>query len=252
MNNSASIFLVNDQVRAVACVFNNDANAKHYVYKSTDMTIQVGDFLAVEGFANDKPFNMAIVKVVEVDVDVEYSNAIQYKWVVSKIDIKNFEQVQAAEKAMIAQIKQCERTHRKAALRKVMQDNGVDFSNITANVPFITDGSIKPLAERIEAAPKVADYATPVPPAHDFIKHEYDIATNNDKSETITEFKVGQVWANNAGERIKIRKIRASGGAVPLSYPIEDENGVTYTMTGRLYETSTSEDDLVKLIEDVA
>ena len=111
MNNSATAFLLNDNVRAIACIFqpaqnqdffreknraskyrdfdeyeddfDQDNKAKRYTYKSIDPTVKVGDMVVVECKGPSNNFDMAVVRVVEVDVDVDFDAGIDYKWIIS-------------------------------------------------------------------------------------------------------------------------------------------------------------------------
>lgn len=119
MKHSAAVFLLNDKVRAVACTF--PGSDKQYVYKSFDISIQPGDFVVVENNMQNSCFGMCVVKVVDVHADIDFDDSsVKYKWIVSKIDKKTFDEVIEQEKQMIANIKKLQSDHQREQLRKAL------------------------------------------------------------------------------------------------------------------------------------
>jgi hypothetical protein len=63
------------------------------------------------------------------------------------------------------------------------------------------------------------------------------------------QFAVGQTWRARNGQTVKITSINAPSRP---TFPIAGDNGGTFTVTGRYYESQTSPMDLVSLVIDVA
>lgn len=90
MNYSTLASLIDEKITYVSCSFVNldkqpkGFQGKLYTYKTTLTDVKVGDLLLVHSIANDKPFDCAVVQVVETDVVIDYSNDINYKWAFQK------------------------------------------------------------------------------------------------------------------------------------------------------------------------
>lgn len=113
-NLTTAIFLVNQNVRAIRAAYEAGENAPTTTFKTFDQSVAVGDYLIVP---TDTRHNMTVVKVTEVDVEVDLESPIKITWVISKIDLSAFEEVQAGEKEMLDQIKSAEKRRKQEALR---------------------------------------------------------------------------------------------------------------------------------------
>lgn len=63
---------------------------------------------------------MTVVKVTEVDLDVNFDDNIAPKWVVQKVDTPAFANILAQEEAAISAVQQAELRRKKAELRATM------------------------------------------------------------------------------------------------------------------------------------
>lgn len=119
MENSKIVFLINDQVRAVKAVYEETANVaqKVYVFKTMDNSIRKDDMLIVE---TNTRHGFTVVKCVETDVDVNFEDPTELKWVVARVDLEDFNRVKAQEVDAIAAVKQAELRRKKAELRETM------------------------------------------------------------------------------------------------------------------------------------
>jgi hypothetical protein len=115
MNNSTIVFLINDEVRAICAIYETGDNAPREIFKTLDMTVKVGDFVVVESPARH---GLSVVKVVEVDVELDIDTATQIKWVVSVVDESGHKSNLEAESEAIRTVQNAERERRKNELRK--------------------------------------------------------------------------------------------------------------------------------------
>lgn len=117
MHNSMKIFLVNDDIRAIKAVYEADDNAKQEVFKTFDESIDVGDYLIVE---SETRHMMTVVKVVEVDVEVDIESPLKIKWVVEAIDTKNYNTLQREERKMISMIDSAQKNKKREELKAAL------------------------------------------------------------------------------------------------------------------------------------
>lgn len=120
MNYSTAVFLINDKLRALTAIYEPDvgtALAKREMFKTLDPTIKVGDLLVVP---TDTRHKMTVVKVTEVDVDVDYDSPAQVRWVVGKVDDEPFKRITAQEEEAIKLMKNAEALDKREVLRKKM------------------------------------------------------------------------------------------------------------------------------------
>lgn len=115
MHSSNIVFLINDDIRAIRGQY--DQGEKPSLFKTLDQTIAVGDMVVVQSGTR---FNMTVVKVTEVDVDLDYDANAEVKWVVQKIDTVGFDATIERENEAIAAVQAAERRRKKAELRQTM------------------------------------------------------------------------------------------------------------------------------------
>lgn len=117
MNYSTAIMLVNENIRAVRCVYEPQKTGapepKHYLFKTLDATIEVGDLVVVPSTTR---FNRAVVKVLEVDAEVDYDSSVQIEWIVGKLNNADYAAIKKAENEAIDKIKAAEKLRKKKEL----------------------------------------------------------------------------------------------------------------------------------------
>ena len=123
MNYSTAIFLINKHVRAISATYEAEESAKRTIFKTLDPDIQVGDFVIVQ---TDTRHKMTVVKVVEVDVDVDFESPIHMLWVVDKINVAHHTQTISQEARAIQVIKSAELAKKRDDLRESMLKNHLD------------------------------------------------------------------------------------------------------------------------------
>lgn len=144
MNYSTSVFLINNHVRAIIGVYEpEDRQPKPTMFKTLDPSISVGDLVVVP---TDTRHGMTVVKVSEVDADVDFDNTTVVKWVIQKVDRTAFDKTTEEERIAIETIKSAVTTQKRAQLRDAML---ADTGNASAiRTLALADMGEKPKAER--------------------------------------------------------------------------------------------------------
>lgn len=145
-NHSASVFLIDDNVRAIGVLFEKAVDfdnsithyaddideeddpvyrkkpkrkvyaSKQYVYKTMDPSIKEGDYVVVE--TNDGTnAALKVARVVNIDADIQFHSSVEYKWIVDKIDMSKYRELIAQELVMIDKLKVIERKSQRAKLK---------------------------------------------------------------------------------------------------------------------------------------
>lgn len=120
MDNSKIVFLINDSVSAVRAQYEPEtvgASPKTYVFKSFDPSVKVGDFAVVQSSTR---FGLTVVKIIEINVDVDFDSPIALSWLLQKIDYDAFQKVLAQEADAVSVVQQAELRRKKAELRSTM------------------------------------------------------------------------------------------------------------------------------------
>lgn len=128
MNYSTAVFLINKNVRAILTVyehFSTDAEGKRkaIMHKTMDPSIKVGDYVIVPTQTRHK---MTAVKVLAVDVDVDFDSEAHVDWVIGKIDKTGYDALVKQEEQAASTIRaaesQAKRDELKAKLLKLNED----------------------------------------------------------------------------------------------------------------------------------
>jgi len=114
MNYSTAVFLINDDVRAVACTYEADEKAKREIFKTLDKSITKDDFVIVP---TDTRHKMTVVKVVEVDVDVDLDSHVPMQWIVGAVERHDYERLIKMEETAIETIKSAEKRKKRDEMR---------------------------------------------------------------------------------------------------------------------------------------
>ena len=115
MDNSRIVFLINDQVRAVKAKYEETGAAE--IFKTFDATLKVDDLAVVQSGTRH---GMTVVKITEVDVDVNFDGAQPLLWLVQKIDKPTFDNILSQEAQAISAVQAAELRRKKEELRKTM------------------------------------------------------------------------------------------------------------------------------------
>lgn len=121
MNPSKIIFVINDDVRGIACSYEPSSSPSikpsTTVFKSFDQTLKPGDFVVVP---TDTRHDMTVVRVEEVDVHVDYENGGEMKWIIDKVNTETHAANCLAEKEAIEAVQNAERARKKAELKNAL------------------------------------------------------------------------------------------------------------------------------------
>lgn len=122
MNYSTAVFLINDKVRAIEVTYQPDGDgdynkAKRYTCKSLDPYLEVGHLVVVP-YKDDKTHGFFVCKVVAVDVDIDLDSSHDFRWIVGRVDLKNYEMILDQEKAAIEVMRSAEKNKRRKELRE--------------------------------------------------------------------------------------------------------------------------------------
>lgn len=121
-NLSTLIFLVNEDVRAIAVTYeeidlSKDTTKMKYnpeylskgrlpsgavIFKTMDPKIKMNDFVIVP---TNTRHGMTVCKVVAVDVEIDFQSAEECHWIVGTVDTNEFERLRQQEDEMIARVK---------------------------------------------------------------------------------------------------------------------------------------------------
>lgn len=125
MNYTTAIFLVREDVRAIAVSYEVDKDGKGVrpftTFKTADQTVAVGDYVIVPtGTRHD----MTVCRVEQVDIEVDLHSTAQVQWLVGIVDRTAYDAVVEAEERAIEAIKSAEkRRAREELAAKLIADN---------------------------------------------------------------------------------------------------------------------------------
>ncbi len=126
MNYSTAVMLINTNIRAIKTLYEpDDVDSKgtvtrkkvRTVFKTLDPTIKAGDIVVVpSGTRHGFTTNL----VEEVDVDVDFEDSTEIKWIVDKIALTGYNAVLAEEKTWIDECKKAEKRDKAQKLKDKM------------------------------------------------------------------------------------------------------------------------------------
>ena len=129
MHSSRKIFLISDDVRAIAVTYEEGDEAPRTTFKSLDPDIKVDDCVVVETGTRHE---MTVVKVAAVDVDENLESSSEIKWIVCKLDISSFQDLKAQEAEMLEVARRGEKERKRRQLRAdMMEDVGEDIKKLS-------------------------------------------------------------------------------------------------------------------------
>jgi hypothetical protein len=122
MNYSLAVLLLNDNCRAIKAIYDTDkpdvgVTAKRELFKTFDETVAVGDIVMVPSGTRH---NVTAVKVVETDVEWDVHTSGDVKWIIGKVDQREFTKLKEMEEQAISAIKESEKTAARKKMRTEM------------------------------------------------------------------------------------------------------------------------------------
>lgn len=113
MNKSTIVLLINDSARAIKAIY--ETGHAPSVFKTLDQFIKVDDLVVVE---TNTRHGMTVVKVTEVDIDVDFDSTGEVNWVIQKVDADAHKALLRQEDEAIAAVNSAERRRKKEQLRE--------------------------------------------------------------------------------------------------------------------------------------
>lgn len=132
-NYSTAVMLFNENIRAVRIIYNpqdKDPKQSTYLFKTLDRTIQKDDYVVIP---TSTRHGMTVVRVAEVDVEVDYSAGTQVNWIIAKVDATEVENTKQEELKWIELMKKSEARAKREEMKKNMME-------------FVKDEEVKALA----------------------------------------------------------------------------------------------------------
>lgn len=138
MHESRKIFLVQDDIRAVLCSYDpDDKRNAGTICKTFDPDIREGDMVVVE---TDTRHRRTVVKVSEVDVEIDYESHTWVPWILAVVDEDAVVQIIEQEKALLRQIADAEKKAKRDELRaKLFSSHAEDIRGIAGPVTDDSD-----------------------------------------------------------------------------------------------------------------
>lgn len=135
-NKSKVIFVLNDSVRALLATFEKDdpernTKAKREMVKTLDPSIKVGDMVNVE---TGSRHGVSTMKIVEADVEVNFNDPENVRWIVGKVDMTALAKVIDQENEAISAIRRAELKKERKDLRATLDES---YSDEMKNIQLV-------------------------------------------------------------------------------------------------------------------
>lgn len=150
MNLSQAVFLVDPRVRAVIGVYEPEVidvngNVKNYnttkgssnrrMFKTYDTSLKVDDLVVVPSTTRHKA---TIVKLVEVDAEVDFDSSDNVDWVIGKVTLADYEDLKAQEAKAHEHIKKKQKLAKQKELLETMALTEEDVKAMALNPKMLT------------------------------------------------------------------------------------------------------------------
>lgn len=126
MNYTTAVFLINDDVRAIACTYEEGDKAARTIFKTFDKTIRAGDFVIIP---TDTRHKMTVVKVVDTDVDIDFDSSVPVSWIIGKVDAEPYKSTLALEEEAVETIKAAEKKKKRDEMRSAVFSHREEMLN---------------------------------------------------------------------------------------------------------------------------
>lgn len=137
-NYSTMAFLADDNVIAVKAVFTEDdyngnrtPNPKEYTYKTTLGDLKKDDLVVVECAGPSNYFGFCVVKITEVNTEVDFAPEFNYKWIVGKVNTEDLEATKKAEAKLIRKLRSMEMKAKKDSFKKILGLEGMTIPKLS-------------------------------------------------------------------------------------------------------------------------
>lgn len=122
MNYSTAVMLFNQAIRAVKVSYDpkdlgSDGKPKSYTFKTLDPDLKVGDYVTIP---TNTRHDMTVAKVEEVDVEIDFDDSLEIKWIVSRVPVTEYQGILNDEQQWIAEMKKAQNRKKKEDIKKNM------------------------------------------------------------------------------------------------------------------------------------
>lgn len=128
MNYSTAVFLINPTTRAVLTTYEPKEGHPKVTFKTFDGTIMPGDLVVVP---TKTRHGMTVVKVTDVDVEVDIESPVEVCWIISKVNELPYKQILAHEGEAIAKMKSAQRAKKMRELAATMQADTEELKSLS-------------------------------------------------------------------------------------------------------------------------
>lgn len=135
INNTLVVSLFEEKVQFIRVKFNSD-DSSSWTYKTLRPDIRIGDLVIVPAKNNisgesSNPEEYKLVTVTEINVDIDIYSSVQYKWIVSTVDLAEYRSILARELQLITEINQLKRRKQKSELlNQIREEYGVALDTL--------------------------------------------------------------------------------------------------------------------------
>lgn len=126
MNLSTAVLLINEGCRAVLGTYEADTPtvpANRIMFKTFDASIAKDDLVIVP---TSTRHCMTVVKIVEVDVDVDFESETKVEWIIDKVDVTKHKLLLDQESAMLQKIQSAQAKKKRDELRATLLADSLD------------------------------------------------------------------------------------------------------------------------------
>ncbi|WP_125933275.1 hypothetical protein [Kiloniella majae] len=128
-NKSMAVFVMNEDVRGIMAIYDDETHETPTFYKTFDQDLQVGDLIVVPASTR---LGFTTNKVTEVDVEPDINRHNEVKWVAGSIKLENYQSYVEQENQMIAQINKLEKRKAREAVKEELEKSlGEDLKGVT-------------------------------------------------------------------------------------------------------------------------
>ena len=123
MNYSTAVFLINPNARAILATYEAGDNAPRTMFKTFDPAIKVNDLVVVP---TQTRHGFTVVKVVAVDVDVDFDSPVKVDWVAARVDLASYADVLTQEAQAIRMMQSAEARKKRNELAAALMADQAD------------------------------------------------------------------------------------------------------------------------------
>lgn len=136
MNYTSTILLADPSVRAVRGCYSPDeptSAKRNYIFKTLDKSLKVGDLVVVP---TETRHGFTVFKLDAVDLLVDPASDVLLKWVVGRVDLKDYEHTIAEEDRVIQRLRAAEHRKLREEMRKTLFDGHEDEAKMLTIAPL--------------------------------------------------------------------------------------------------------------------